>query len=124
MGVEWVSLCRSRDLVVDNPWVDVRFGDDRRHRVCIEEQEDEYHLSAFVVRRSIVASILDLPVQVWLRNRATTLVGFRIDRRGALVGEAWVPEPGLTMEEFQCYVRTVAAACDRFEYGLTGRDIE
>ena len=66
----------------------------------------------------------DLPIQVWLRNRATALVGFRIDSRGRLVGEALVPKAGLTAEEFQIYVRAVAVQCDRLEYLLTGRDQE
>jgi len=53
-----------------------------------------------------------------------SLMGFRIDRRGRLVGEAWVPKAGLTGEEFQLYVRHLAVEADRFEYGLTGRDSE
>jgi hypothetical protein len=41
-----------------------------------------------------------------------------------VVGEAWVPKEGLTAEEFQVYVRAVATESDRFEYALTGRDVE
>lgn len=46
------------------------------------------------------------------------------DRRGRLVGEAWVPKAGLTGHEFQLYVRHLAVEADRFEYRLTGRDFE
>ena len=52
------------------------------------------------------------------------MIEFRVDRRGRLVGEAWVPKPGLDADEFLLYVRRVAEECDRFEYILTGRDVE
>ena len=51
-------------------------------------------------------------------------MGFRIDHRGRVVGEAWVPKAGLSAAEFQLYLRTAAVECDRFEYVLTGRDAE
>jgi hypothetical protein len=59
---------------------------------------------------------------VWRRNRVTELVGFRLDRRGRIIGEAVLPSPGLTAKEWDLYVRAVARACDRFEYVLTGQD--
>ena len=62
--------------------------------------------------------------RIWKRNRATQLVGFRIDDRSRLVAEAWVLKIGVTPEEFQLYVRTVAKESDRFEFLLTGRDVE
>ena len=88
------------------------------------KRDDDYLISAFVVRQAVVSSIMELPLQAWIRNRATQLVGFRVDRQGRLRAEAWVPKAGLTAEEFQLYVRRVAAESDRFEYLLTGRDIE
>ncbi len=124
MAANWLPFCDARDLVANEPYIDVAFGDDRKHRVHVQDEKDAYLLSAFVVRQSVVASHTDLPVQTWLRNRAVALVGFRIDRRGRLVGEAWVPKVELTPEEFQLYVRAVAVECDRFEYLLTGRDSE
>lgn len=124
MADSWVRLCRAKDLTVDGLHIDVRFSDERRHRVTVEERVDDYLITAIVVRQAVVASIPDLPLQTWIRNRATQLVGFRIDRSRRLRAEAWVPKPGLTAEEFQLYVRRVAAECDRFEYLLTGRDIE
>lgn len=102
----------------------MKFEDERRHRVLVIDEGDAYLISGFVVRQAVVTSIPNLPVQVWTRNRATKLMGFRIDRRLRLVGEAWVPKAGITAEEFQLYLRTVAAECDRFEYIITGRDIE
>jgi hypothetical protein len=63
-------------------------------------------------------------VAAWKRNRTGILVGFRLDDRGRLMGESWVPQRGLTKDEFLFYVRTLAAACDLFEFQLTGRDRE
>lgn len=71
-----------------------------------------------------MASLPDLPLKIWSRNRVVSLIGFRIDHRGRLVGEAWVPKVGITKSEFQLYLRTVAVEADRFEYTLTGRDSE
>ena len=124
MAAEWSRLCKAPDLKCDADSVDVTLGDGRRHRVDVEQQADAFVLSAIVVRQSKVASQSDLPVQAWLRNRAVALVGFRIDKRGRMVGEAWMPKIGLTADEFQLVVRTVAVECDRFEYVLTGRDVE
>ena len=124
MSAEWEVLCRGADFLVEAPLVHVQLGDQRRHRVTVEEHGSEYLLSAIVVRRSVVGSDPGLALEAWLRNRTTRLVGFRIDTRGRLIGEAWVPKAGLTAEEFQLVARTVAAECDRFEYALTGRDVE
>lgn len=124
MAAEWAKLCQARDLIVEEPHVVIEFGDNRRHRVTVDEHANEYLLSALVARQSIVSTLPNLPMQVWLRNRAMSLVGFRIDHRGRLIAEAWVPTAGLTAKEFQHYLRSVAAEADRFEYVLTGKDSE
>ena len=124
MAAEWGRLCNAKDLQVDEHHIDVKCGGERRQRVAVEDQGDAYMISAFVVRQAVVASLPDLPIQAWLRNRALMLVGFRIDRQHRLVGEAWIPKVGLVAEEFQLYVRMLATECDRFEYVLTGRDVE
>lgn len=125
MAADWVRYCnRADDLSVSEPHVDVTFGDGRRHRVTVKDEGDSYLIGGCVVRRAVVTSVADLPVRVWTRNRAAQLVGFRIDRRLRLVGEAWIPKEGLTPEEFRLYLRSVAYECDRFEYILSGRDLE
>jgi hypothetical protein len=58
----------------------------------------------------------------WERNRTSDLVGFKIDGRKCLIGEACVPTAGLTADEWGTHVRHVARTCDRMEYLLTGRD--
>lgn len=124
MTTEWSRLCRIKDFSVNDSNIEVQFSNGRHHRVSVEEFKGVYLLSSIVARRAVVSSLPDLPVNAWLRNRATNLVGFRIDRKGRLIGEAWVPKAGLTAEEFQLYVRTVATECDQFEYFITGRDVE
>jgi hypothetical protein len=124
MNVDWRALCNARDLVIEDAGVLIKFGDDRSHQVRIHETDDEIVLWAIVVRKAIVTSIPELPFRVWQRNRALSILGFRIDERGRLVGEAWVPKAGLTGSEFQLYLRHLAIEADRFEYMLTGLDSE
>lgn len=125
MAADWVRFCnRADDLAVSEPHVDVTFGDGRRHRVTVQDNGGSYLIGGCVVRQAIVTSVPSLPVRAWTRNRATQLVGFRIDRRLRLVGEAWLPKEGVTREEFQMYLRRVAYECDRFEYIISGRDAE
>ena len=124
MAVEWSRLCRDGDLSIEEPHIDVIFRDQRRHRVTVEDDGDAYRLYAVVARQAVVTSVPDLPIQAWLRNRAALLVGFRVDRQNRLITESWVPKVGLKAEEFQFFVRTVAEESDRFEYALTGRDVE
>lgn len=124
MAAEWNRLCRDGDLSIEEPHIDVIFRNQRRHRVTVEDDGDAYRLYAVVARQTVVASIPDLPIEAWIRNRAALLVGFRIDRQNRLIAESWVPKVGLRAEEFQFYVRTVAAESDHFEYALTGKDVE
>jgi len=122
---DWQQLCRGTDGVsIDGDGVEVITGDKRHHRIGVRETLDAYELTGVVVRASTVRAIPDAPLRAWRRNRATHLVGFRIDRKGRLVGEAWVPKAGLKREEFLLYLRRVAAECDLFEFTLTGADRE
>lgn len=125
MRSEWAGLCDAEDIDVDGAEATVRFQDGRSHRVKVTETAEEYRLRAVVARPATVARLgRELPVDVWQRNRAVSLVGFRHDVRGRLVCEAHVPKAGLTAVEFQFHVRTIAIESDRFEYALTGQDVE
>jgi hypothetical protein len=121
MAESWAMLCEANDLLVDEPYVDVQFGDERRHRVTVKEHDESYFLSAFVVRQATASAIPDLAVRAWLRNRATLLVGFRIDHKGRLVGEAWVPKAGLVATEFQFCLRQVTANSAMHKPSCRGR---
>lgn len=124
MSDEWIRFSRARNFSVDGQNVDVVLGDGRSHRVTVEEQERSFCLSAIVVKRYLADQVTDLPILTWQRNRATSLVGFRIDSRGRVMAEAWIPKAGVSGEEFQFYLNTIALEADRFEYVLTGEDLE
>ena len=121
---EWSKLCAGDGLSPDGDAIDVKLSAGRRHSVSVRDAGVVYELHSVVVRPGIVRELGDVPLRAWRRNRSSHLVGFRVDQRGRLVGEAWVPKAGLSAEEFQIYVRRVAAECDRFEYLLTGADWE
>lgn len=123
--IEWTRLCASaRDIRVDGSAVIVSLDQARTQRVAIDASDDAIELTSVVARRSVVEQWDDTAIAAWQRNRGASLVGFRIDKAGKLVGESWVPGPGLTTDEFQFYLRSIAAACDLFEYQLTGTDRE
>jgi hypothetical protein len=124
VGVDWRQFCTAAGLMVDGDHVAIALDDGRRHRVAVSEESDAYRLTALVAGRAVLSEVADAPIRIWRRNRETQLVGFRIDRRGRLQAEAWVPKAGLSAEEFRLYLRTVAAEADRFEFTLTGQDAE
>jgi hypothetical protein len=121
---EWKQYgAGARDLQLEGESLRVSLGGGQ-HLVDVKAASDGFELSAVVARRSIVNVLEQVALAAWVRNRASNLVGFRIDNRGRLVGESWVPGAGLTRDEFLFHVRNLAAACDLFEFQLTGRDRE
>lgn len=123
--VDWRKLCAgARDVEIDGNAVVVTLGRERQHRVDVKSKDDVIELSAVVARRSVVDEQENAALAAWYRNRAASVVGFRLDERGRLMGESWVPAAGLTADEFLVYVRSIAAACDLFEFQLTGKDRE
>jgi hypothetical protein len=123
--IEWREFCvGALDVVPDDAGVDIQFSNGRRQRIDIRPGDGVIELRGVVARRAVALQIERLALVAWERNRASSLVGFRMDDRGRLVGESWVPTHGLTRDEFLFYLRTAAAACDLFEYQLTGKDLE
>jgi hypothetical protein len=121
--VDWTHLCRGKEFDVEGSRVNVKLADERRHFVEVEEGPDAYLLQAVVLRPGAAAEIENLAVRMWLWNRNTSLVGFRKDTRGRLIGESWVPK-ATDAREFCFYLKAVATECDRVEYILTGHDKE
>jgi hypothetical protein len=124
VATDWAALCAAPDFTLEDAEIVVALGDGRSQRVSVIDDGTAFVLSSFVARRAAVADIADLAIRVWKRNRTVALVGFRVDARERLVGEAWLSKAGLSADEFRFAVRTVAAECDRLEYILTGRDAE
>lgn len=124
MQSEWEMYCRAPDLTSDGTGVLVRFANGRAQRVEITVNDAAYVLRSVVAKQSIVSRDADAALRTWLRNQQVSLLGFRIDERGRMVGEAMLLKAGLTAREFQLVLRTVAVECDRFEYQLTWHDSE
>jgi len=124
MATEWRRFCKPRDLAVDGGEINVQLAEGRHHVISVEETDDSLRLVGIVTRQAATAAIPNLLPIIWEKNRALQLVGFRVDRRGRLVGEVLVPGAGLDADEFQLCVRTLAAECDRMEYLMTGKDVE
>jgi len=123
--MDWRNFCRgTANLSVDGEVAEVVTSEARHHRIVVRETPDALELRGVVVRASAVADIPDVCLRVWRRNRATQLVGFRIDQKGRLIGEAWAPKAGLVRAEFLFYLKHIATECDLFEYHLTGQDRE
>lgn len=123
MAASWQSLLRGRDVRVEDGVILVALGE-RAHSVEVVDAGTHYVLSAIVARPRVTAGIEDVALRAWLRNRQTMLVGFRLDVRKRLVAEAIVPKAGLTADEFRLYAQSVARESDRFEFELTGEDVE
>src|SRR4029078_10446546 len=102
VAAEWARFCKgARDFRLDGDHVEIQFVEGRHHRLSIEDAGDAYRVVGIVARPGVTASIPDLALHVWRRNRATMLAGFRIDPRGRLLGESLIPKPGLSAGEFQ-----------------------
>ena len=124
MKIDWREFCRVTGFAPFDAGIEVRFDNGRSQRVAVEDHCDAFLVRSTVARAATVSEMPDAAMRAWIRNRSVTLVGFRVDERGRMIGEAWILKAGLTAAEFQLYVRTVALECDRFEFQLTGRDVE
>lgn len=121
---DWRSLCSGPRITIEGDEVIVVFQNGRKHSVRVRETPEIYELHAVVARAATVRDVRDLPLRVWLHNRHAQLVSFRIDSRDRVYAESWLPKAGLTAEEFQLVLQRVAAESDRFEFLLTGKDVE
>jgi hypothetical protein len=121
--IDWRQLCDRSDVVyVDGEAIQVLLADERRKRIAIRETADSFELSGIVARPSEIEAVPDVSLRAWRRNQGIQLVGFRFERRDRLVGETWIPKPGLGRDEFLLYTKHLAAECDLFEYHLTGKN--
>jgi hypothetical protein len=124
MAPNWKTFCGESNLRINGNQVQVTLEKGRHQLVEVTASDDMIYLYSVVARAAIVAQFENAALRAWQRNRAVSIVAFRVDERGRMVGETWVPTAGLTREEFQLYVRTIAIECDRFEFQLTGADAE
>ena len=115
MSTDWRALSREAGLTLAGDGFLVALGDGRQQQVFVEAA-DEQALRLW--------SVAGAPSRVAAAaiGESVHLVGFKIDGRGRLIGEAWVHMAGLDAAEWRVYVTAVAQACDRTEYLLSGRD--
>ena len=124
MNNKWQQFCEAEGFVSNDDGVEVRFESGRSQKVAVEDRGDAFLLRSIVARQAVVNEVPDAALRAWVRNRSAFLVGFRVDERGRVVGEAWIPKPGITNSEFQMVLRHLATESDRFEFQLTGQDHE
>lgn len=111
-------------MKVTEPGVlEVSLGE-RKHVVRIDEVGEDLRVSATVARPSAVRDVADLHVRLAVRNRMVPVIGFRIDQRGGVLGEACIAKAGLDPAELALVVKRAAVECDRLEFELTGKDVE
>jgi hypothetical protein len=128
LTTDWRQLSRDAGLPRSGDGLLIRFPDERKQQVFVEETADGLALRVWSVAgrpSAVTASGLadeNVHLKAWVRNRSSDLVGFKVDGRGRLIGEAWVPVAGLDADEWRVYVTAVAQTCDRTEYLLSGRD--
>jgi hypothetical protein len=127
LPTDWRALSEGAGLAVSGDTLIVALPGDRRQEVFVEaSDEPALRVWSFAASPSRVAAATasdeSAHLLAWRRNRASDLVGFKVDGRGRLVGEAWVTTAGLDAGEWRVYVTAVAQACDRTEYLLAGRD--
>jgi len=126
MSAEWRTVSTAAGYTPDGNVLAVTFGDlERRQQIRVDDTlPDVIRLWSVVARPAELREVDEPLMTAWRRNRLSELVGFTLDARGRMIGEAWVPCEGLTQAEWKVYVLALARACDRFEYLLTGRDRE
>jgi hypothetical protein len=129
LSVNWKALSRERHLRCVGDAIRVPCGSERVQIVNVDNSDPSclrvWSRVASRAQLNIDSSTAESPaVESWLINRYRELVGFKTVERGTVIGEAWVPTDGLTAEEWELHIRTVAKACDRLEYLWTGTDRE
>ena len=123
MTINWKSFCSDAALKVEGNTIEVPLEGARHQNINVHISDDIIYLHSLVAHPAPTSRFENASLRAWERNRAVSIVAFRIDERGRMVGEAWMPTAGLTQGEFLTYIRTMAVECDRFEYQITGDDV-
>ncbi len=123
MNPSWHKFCRTGFMEANGDKVVVGFRNGRRQVISVSDEGSDYLLHTKIATPAKLQGIESIVQRAWRRNRNVLLVGFRVDGVGRLIGEVRVPKVGLTAEEFQQYLRALAAESDRFEFLVTGRDL-
>ncbi len=122
---DWVALSRKAGFVVEGERILVALGERRQQvNVAWDSASGICRLWSVAVPAAAARSLeVGADEFAWNRNRKSDLVGFRVDARERVIGEALVPvDEGLDVDEWRVWVLAVAQGSDRLEYLVTGRD--
>ena len=122
---DWRAFSKKAKVVVEDHTILVELSEGRSQKVFVEDEGEDGYFRAWsiAVGASSMSATHESPeFFAWRRNHLSDLVGFKIDRKGRLIGEAWIPAEGLDAEEWAIYIKALAQSCDRIEYMLTGKD--
>jgi len=125
MSIDWRGFSRKAGFKAEDHTILVELAEGRCQKVYIEDAaHDGYLLLWSVAAGSSALSEASEKAEflAWRRNHLSDLVGFKIDRKGRLIGEAWAPTAGLDAQEWAIHLMALARSCDRMEYLLTGKD--
>ena len=105
--------------------ITVTFSNGRKQVIRYRQQGDSYIFTSYVARPAAVKKIQlkSLARRILERNRATEVVTFGLGRNGRV--EAWINHRAGSLQpgELKFYLAVLAREADRFEYLLTGKDV-
>jgi hypothetical protein len=108
--------------------VTVQICDDgRKQRVRFKKYKDMYTFYSIIHKGRLIKGKKlrrEIAYLAWRKNDMKDLVTFAFDDKNNLVGVIEQPVITIDHEELKLYIETLARECDRFEYILTGDDVE
>lgn len=97
----------------------------RSQIVRFARRKGRYLFSSLVARAGDVKEDRrSLAFRIWRRNALKPVVTFTIDRWERVIGLIEQPIESMHAGELRFYLETLARECDRFEYILTGTDVQ
>lgn len=104
----------------------ITFQNERRQRIEISHKQDHHIMSSVILNRKQVEVLgrTQVLARLWQRNRSTNVVNFSLDQSGQLIGQIEQCTDTTNVEELAFYIDLLARECDRFEYVLTGKDLQ
>ncbi len=100
----------------------------RKQKIHLKRDGEMYLFSSIVLGadhfRRRTKYRREVAYRAWRKNALKDLVTYTFDEAGNLMGVFEQPVATLDLEELLLYIETLAKECDRFEYILTGLDLE
>ena len=87
MQPEWKNYCRTDGLKIEVNGIQVSLDTGRRQNVLVDDEVETFHLISIIATKAIIDRLVDASIRAWQRNHSATLVSFRVDHKGRMVGE-------------------------------------